>query len=185
MATTVARTMSVEEFLELPDEGCQQYELVQGELIEMPGSGFEHSAINALLILELGLYNRQHKLGVITSSDGAFVLNRETRTVLVPDVAFTRADRLPPQGERTGVLDLVPDLVIEVASPSDSANRISEKVREYLDAGVKLAWVVYPKRQMVQVFTPDRNSRLLYEDDTLDGGDVLPGFEMRVGEIFE
>ena len=96
MATIVARTMSVEEFLELPDDGCQ-YELVQGELIEMPGSGFEHSALNALLILEPGLYNRQHKLGVITSSDGAFVLNRETRTVLVSDVAFTGSDRLPPQ----------------------------------------------------------------------------------------
>ena len=184
MATTVVRSMSVEEFLALPDDGCQ-YELVQGELIEMPGSGFEHSAINALLILELGLYNRQHKLGIVTSSDGAYVLNRETRTVLVPDVAFTRIDRLPPPGERTGVLELVPDLVIEVASPSDSANRISEKVREYLDAGVRLVWVFYPKRRMAQVFTPDRNSRLLYEDDILDGGDVLPGFEMRIGDVFE
>jgi hypothetical protein len=62
---------------------------------------------------------------------------------------------------------------------------ISEKVREYLDAGVKLAWVVYPKRRMVQVFTLDRNSRLLYEDEILDGGDVLPGFEIRVGVMFE
>jgi Uma2 family endonuclease len=185
MATTAARLMSVEEFLELPDDDCKQYELVRGELIEMPGSGFEHSAINALLILELGIYNRQHKLGVITSSDGAFVLNRETRTVLVPDVAFTRTDRLPPQGERAGVLDLVPDLVIEVASPSDSANRISEKVHEYLDAGVQLIWVVFPRQRMVQVYTPDRTSRLLYEDDVLGGGDVLPGFEMRIGDIFE
>ncbi|HEX5163775.1 MAG TPA: Uma2 family endonuclease [Thermomicrobiales bacterium] len=184
MATTAARTMSVEEFLQLPDDGCQ-YELVQGELIEMPGSGFEHSAINAFLILELGIYNRQHRLGVITSSDGAYVLNRETRTVLVPDVAFTRADRLPPPGERAGVLELVPDLVVEVASPNDSANMISEKVREYLDAGVQLVWVVFPKRRMLQVFTPDQNSRLMYEDDIVDGGDVLPGFELRVGAIFE
>jgi len=184
MATTAARTMTVEEYLALPDDGCQ-YELVQGELIEMPGSGFEHSAINALLIMKLGLFVRQHKLGVVTSSDGAYVINRETRTVLVPDVAFTRENRLPPPSERTGVLELVPDLVIEVASPNDSANMISEKVREYLDAGVQLAWVVFPRRRMVQVYTPDRTSRLLYEDDTLDGGDVLPGFEMRVGEIFE
>jgi len=185
MATTVARTMSVEEFLELPNDGCQQYELVQGELVEMPGSGFEHSDISLGLGSELRTFVRQHTLGRVTGSDGAYILNREERTVLVPDAAFVRADRLPPPDERAGILELAPDLVVEVASPNDSANMISEKVREYLDAGVKLVWVVFPKRRMVQVFTPDRNSRLLYEDDDLDGGDVLPGFKMRVGAIFE
>ncbi len=184
MATTTARLMSIEEFLALPDDGCQ-YDLIQGELIEMPGSGFEHSAIGAFLIQVLGVFVRRNKLGVVTSSDGAYLLNRENRTVLIPDVAFVRADRLPPPGERSGILELVPDLVVEVASPNDSANMISEKVREYLDAGVRLVWVVFPKRQMVQVYTPDRASRLLYADEVLDGGDVLPGFEMRVGEIFE
>lgn len=176
--------MSVEEFLALPDDGCQ-YELVQGELIEMPGSGFEHSDIGLGLGAELRAFVRKHSLGRVTGSDGAYVLNREKRTVLVPDAAFVRADRLPPPGERSGVLELVPDLVIEVASPNDSANMISEKVREYLDAGVQLVWVVFPKRRMVQIYTPDRSSHLLYEDDVLDGGDVLPGFEMRVGAIFE
>ena len=176
--------MTVEEYLALPDDGCQ-YELVQGALIEMPGSGFEHSDIGLGLGAELRAFVRQRGLGRVTGSDGAYILNREERTVLVPDAAFVRADRLPPPGERSGVLELAPDLVVEVASPNDSANMISEKVREYLDAGVQLAWVVFPRRRMVQVYTPDRTSRLLYEDDTLDGGDVLPGFEMRVGEIFE
>jgi Uma2 family endonuclease len=184
MATTVARTMSVEEYLALPDDGCQ-YELVQGELIEMPGSGFEHSDIGLGLGAELRTFVRKHKLGRLTGSDGAYILNHEQRTVLVPDAAFVRADRLPPPGERASVLELAPDLVVEVASPNDSANMISEKVREYLDAGVCLVWVVLPKRKMVNVYTQSQAGVLLYEDDTLDGGDVLPGFEMRVGEIFE
>lgn len=184
MATTAARLMSVEEFLALPDDGCQ-YDLIRGELNTMPGSGFDHSDIGLGLGGALRAFARQHGLGRVTGADGAYILNHETRTVLVPDAAFVRTDRLPPPGERTKVLEIVPDLVVDVASPNDSANVIAEKVREYLDAGVRLVWVVLPKRRMVQVFTPDRTSRLLYEDDFVDGGDVLPGFQMRVGEIFE
>jgi Uma2 family endonuclease len=176
--------MSVEEFLALPDDGCQ-YDLIRGELITMPGSGFDHSDIGLGLGGSLRTFARQHNLGRVTGADGAYILNRENRTVLVPDAALVRADRLPPPGERSKILDLVPDLVVEVASPNDSANMISEKVREYLDAGVRLVWVVLPKRRMVNVYTQDQSGRLLYEDDILDGGDVLPGFEMRVGEIFE
>ena len=81
-------------------------------------------------------------------------------------------------------LELAPDLAVEVVSPSDSANEIQEKVNEYLDVGVRLIWVVYPIQHTVTVYAADRAGRLLNEADTLDGGDVLPGFSLAVADIF-
>ncbi|HYI15958.1 MAG TPA: Uma2 family endonuclease, partial [Thermomicrobiales bacterium] len=82
-------------------------------------------------------------------------------------------------------LELAHDLAVEVVSPSDSANDVQEKVREYLDYGVQLIWVVHPIQRTVTVFRPDRSAHVFYEEDTLDGGDVLPGFSLSVATIFE
>lgn len=81
-------------------------------------------------------------------------------------------------------LELAPDLVVEVVSPSDRMHDVSIKVRLYLDAGTQLVWIVQPSLKTVTVYFPDHTARTLSIDDDLDGGDVLPGFTIAVAELF-
>ena len=103
--------------------------------------------------------------------------------LLAPDVSFVRADRLPD--EEGSFPDLAPDLAIEVGSPGDTRPEVEEKVREYLAGGVLLVWVFDPVRRTVRVRGADGTDRVLTEDGELDGGDVLPGFRVRVSTLFE
>jgi Uma2 family endonuclease len=94
-------------------------------------------------------------------------------------------DRLPPPAQRRRFLELAPDLAVEVVSPSDSANAVHEKVLEYLSAGVQLVWVVHPIQRTVTVYSEGPVAHVLSEGDTLNGGDLLPGFSLAVADIFE
>ena len=84
-----------------------------------------------------------------------------------------------------GYAEVIPDLVVEVASPSDSSQSLKEKAMMWLDFGVPLVWVGHPDTRMVDVYLSSREVRTLSEEDTLDGGDVLPGFTCQVREIFD
>jgi Uma2 family endonuclease len=92
---------------------------------------------------------------------------------------------LPPLEQRSRFLELAPDLVVEVASPSDRWTEIKDKVMEYLRHGVALVWIADPRLQQVTVYTSDRGPRVFTIEDQLDGGSVLPEFRMAVAEIFE
>jgi Uma2 family endonuclease len=186
MATTEPRTTTLltpDDLMALPDDGSR-YELIEGELVELPMSSFESSDIAVGIASALRNFAHPRGLGRVAGADGAYIVARDPYAVRSPDASFVRADRLPPPEERTRFLELAPDLAVEVVSPSDRADDVNDKVREYLDVGVKLIWVVHPRRRMVTVYTPDRVAHLLYEDDTLDGGDVLPGFQVPVADIF-
>jgi len=176
--------LTADDLLAMPEDG-NRYELIRGELVSTPMSSYESSDIAAGIVTVLRTYAHTHRLGRVTGADGAFILARDPYTVRIPDVSFVRIDRLPPPAQRRQFLELAPDLAVEVVSPSDSANAVQEKVREYLDYGVQLIWVVHPAQRTVTVYTADRNARVLYEDEALDGGDVLPGFTLTVAEIFE
>ena len=123
-------------------------------------------------------------MGSGVGANTGFFLSREPETVVAPDAAVVRADRLPPRSERTGYLDLVPDLVVEVVSPSDSQPEIDAKVGLYLAAGARLVWVAYPRPRSVRVHRPGREPVELSEGDVLDGEDVLPGFRLPVADAF-
>ncbi|MDP9363937.1 MAG: Uma2 family endonuclease [Chloroflexota bacterium] len=111
-------------------------------------------------------------------------LAHEPDTVVAPDVAFVRAERLPSPSERRGFSPVVPDLAVEVVSPSDRQAKVDEKVALYLAAGVPLLWVAYPRRRVVRVHRPGREPVELGEGDVLDGEDVLPGFRLPVADVF-
>ncbi|HLY32633.1 MAG TPA: Uma2 family endonuclease, partial [Ktedonobacterales bacterium] len=126
------------------------YEIVEGELIRMAGSGIDASEIAARLIYYLMGFVLPRGLGRITSSDGTYDLTRPgdpTDTALVPDVAFVQAGRLPARNPGYGKVS--PDLVAEVASPSQSRPEMNTKAQFYLDRGVRLVWVLWPNRQEV------------------------------------
>lgn len=182
--TTVATTklMTAAALYELPETG--RFELIQGELVESEWLGFERSTVGVEIGYHLGKHVKDRGLGMITGANGGYLLATAPDTVLTPDIAFVRAERLPPRDERVGFLELAPDLAVLVLSPSDTIVPIVVRVHTYLVLGVALLWLVDPVERSVRVFTTDDLPRTLGIDDTLDGGDVLPGFTVKVAALF-
>ena len=176
--------MTAEELYELPDDGMR-HELVEGELRAMPPAGFEHGSVAADLLIRVGSFVYAQKLGVVLAAETGFVLRRGPDTVRAPDVAFVRADRVPPREERRTFAELAPDLVAEVTSPYDRVGEVNGKVAQWIDAGVRLVWVVDPETRVVVAHQPGGVAHLLREGDILDGNDVLPGFRLPLSELFD
>lgn len=179
----MTKQTTVEELERMPDDHYQ-YDLIRGELRRMSPTGFVHLQVVGTVTRVVGTFAFERELGIV-GGEGGFVLARDPDTVLAPDVAFVRKDRLPPEGEREGFARLAPDLAVEVLSPSDTVAKIEQKIDTYLAGGVRLVWALDPRRRTVRVRGADGADRLLTEDDELDGEDVLPGFRSRVGKLFE
>jgi Uma2 family endonuclease len=163
----------------------ERYELVEGVLVPMsPPPGFEHGETIGNITFLVTRFVRAHRLGHATGAETGYRLRRNPDTVRAPDFAFVARGRVTPDMDRTRYLDLAPDLVVEVVSPSDSAADINTKVLAYLDAGVRLVWVVYPRSSTVAVHRPGGAWELLRAADEISGEDVLPGFICRVSELF-
>jgi Uma2 family endonuclease len=182
MSTTTQLT-TAEELLSMPDDGFR-YELVEGELRRMSPAGHSHGRIGMVLALALGNYVRDKKLGSIYLAETGFKLKTNPDTVRAPDVSFIRQERVEQVGDTEGFWPGAPDLAIEVNSPGDRVGEVEEKVQEWLDADTKLVWVVSPKLRVVTVYRSLTDISTLTEKDTLDGGDVVPGFQFPVAELF-
>ena len=164
----------------LPSDG-RKWEWVDGEAVLVP-TGFEHDAI-AGLVYRL-LFDLAVGFGVLTISQAGFRM--ESGNVRSPDVCFTRFERLP-RGERLpgGYLDFAPDLCVEVISRSETRDDRARKVREYFASGASLVWELFPATKSVQVHEVGVESvRTLAETDTLDAGELIPGFSCRVADCF-
>jgi len=164
-------------------QGEIDYELVRGEVRPVTPVTYDHRRFVGRLLVRVGGFVEEHDLGDV-GPEGGFVLERDPLTLLAPDISFVRKERSPPLEERAGFPQLAPDLGIEVLSPSNSALEMEERVALYLEAGVRAVWIFNPERRTVTTHRPDGVARTLRADDTLDGGDVLPGFSVRVGELF-
>jgi Uma2 family endonuclease len=105
--------------------------------------------------------------------------------LLAPDIAFVRTERLPSPGEQLGFLELAPDIAIEIISPWDRPSRITEKVLEYLRAGVAEVWLIDPEERTLAVHRPDLTVRTFGGDDEFAGSEVLAGFRLPLGELFD
>ena len=180
-----APRMTVADLLRLPDDGFQ-YEVVEGKLIRMPPSGIDASHLAVRLIIELGAYVRDRRLGVVTGADGTYEL--APGTGLAPDVAFLPAGRVPPPNspEYRQAARGAPALAVEVASPTQYRPEMAAKARRYLGAGSLLVWVVWPKRQQIDVWRPGNTqpSMTLGIGDAVDGEDVVPGFRYPLADLF-
>lgn len=177
--------LTLEEFYALVEAGEQDIELSKGRLVRKYGElmsppGEDHGSIALEVGFHLKLYIQQH--GGRAGVESGIILSREEATVRSPDVYFTSKERLSPSS--SGFIRTIPDLAVEVVSPNDTAAEVSEKVDEYLEFGVKLIWVIYPHARKVAVYSSDGRFRTLASGQTLDGGDVLPGFSVPVDQIF-
>jgi Uma2 family endonuclease len=174
--------LTAEELFELPDDGLR-HELVEGELRTRTPAGAEHGRVAARITARLVDHAEEHGLGEAYGAETGFVLHRGPDTVRAPDVAFVAADRLPPEPE-PGFGRIVPDLVVEVVSPSDRASEVASKAAMWLDAGVRLVWVVDPQARLAAVHHPGGLVTVLRADGVLDGEDVLPGFRLPLSTVF-
>ena len=132
----------------------------------------------------LGNFVEAQGLGEIVVGDSGFVLDREEQTLRGPDVAFISRERIPAEGLPDDWWEGAPDLAVEIVSRTQTAHDLARKALEYLQAGTKMVWVVDPESKTVAVYTPPNHIRVLREDETLDGGEVLPNFQIRVGDLF-
>jgi Uma2 family endonuclease len=175
-------TATEKDVLKVLDRENRPCELVDGTLVEKP-MGYEESEIAATIIIFLGSFVRRHKLGIVTGPDGTIRLFRGL--VRIPDVAFASWDSFPGRKRpRAPIPQLAPDLVVEVMSKRNTKGEMSRKLREYFEAGVRLVWMVDPKKKTVRAHTAVDRSVLLTEDQSLDGGAVLPGFILPLTELF-
>ncbi len=169
------------------DDEAKRYELDEGELIIMAPAGDKHGLLAAEALLLIGPFVKEHKLGKVTAAETGFVLWTNPKTgrsvVRAPDVGFISTARLVPQTGK--FFPIPPDLAVEVVSPNDTATQIRRKANQYLKAGTRMVIVVYPDDQLVDVYQPSQPIRTYGIDDTLDGGDVLPGFQLSIRELFE
>jgi Uma2 family endonuclease len=176
------KTWTDEEFMALPEDG-HRYELVNGALVDMGNSGMEHGEIGSFLGGNLAIYARSNKLGRVCDSSTAFAM--KTGNKRSPDVSFVAKERL--QGVRRlpkGFFQGAPDLAVEVLSPNNTVEEIHDKIVEYFENGTRLVWVIHPDEQYVLVYHSPSPDRLLRLEDSLDGGDVVPGFTLPVAELF-
>ncbi|HAX24544.1 MAG TPA: Uma2 family endonuclease [Chloroflexi bacterium] len=179
---TTTRHYTIDDLAAIEEPG--RYDLIRGELLKMPPAGGDHSEIGVNLIYLLWGHVRRDEVGRVYGPDAGFLLARDPDVLLSPDAAFVRNDRLPPSGGRQGFLMLAPDVAVEIVSPSDRASAVDAKVAEYLRAGTQLVLVVQPELRSIAVWTPDQRARVYREADEIDFGDVLPGFRLRVSDVF-
>ncbi len=179
--STTTRLVTAEQLFEMPDS---HYELVKGELRKMSPSGFRHGAVIMNLGGPLHQFVKTNHLGVVCGSETGFVLERNPDTVLAPDIAFVRKNRIPLEGLPQTFWDGAPDLVVEVLSPSDTVREVEEKVDAWLSLGALAVWAANPKRKSVTVHRRNTAPRVLTEGDILEGEDLVPGFRINVADIF-
>ncbi len=180
--------ITAERFLELVEE--PQYEdcvleLVEGAIVEMSKPTRKHGIITMRLAMKIANYVEAHELGEVPAAETGFILERNPYgrdTVRGLDIAFVGKSRASDPPDYTWY-EMGPDLAVEVISPNNKAGDIHLKVMQLLNAGTRLIWLIYPESRTIVTHTAS-GANTLSETDTLSGGEVLPGFELRVGDIF-
>jgi Uma2 family endonuclease len=168
--------------IDLADRKVRLCELVDGILVEKAMGSME-SVLAIEIASLLRNWVKPRKLGTVLGEAG--MLRLAPGLIRIPDVAFLSKDKFPGgRFPRDSAWSLAPDLAIEVLSPGNTDEEMTEKLHDYFNAGTRLVWYVDPRKRQVQVFTSPISSRIVTQDQTLDGGDVLPGFELSLKELF-
>ncbi len=172
-----------DEFIQRADLGDTIYELIAGEIVEVPSNPFV-SHIGGSIRFFIRLFIRENNIGgYVTGADGGYQVAGER---YAPDVAYISRAR-QPELARTGYNPNPPELAVEVISDEgnlDEQRGLRRKITNYLAAGT-IVWVVFPFSQMIEVHAPGQPMRICGLADTLDGGDILPGFQLPARDIFE
>lgn len=167
--------------MSFPDK---QVELVRGVVIVREPPGTWHGRVAGRFFRRVEDFARARGLGEVFPQDTGFKIARDPDTVRGPDLAFVsreRAEAIP----REGYAELAPDLVAEIVSPGDRPGEVLAKVSDWLEAGTRLVWLLYPHRPELRIYRADGTMSILGPDDILDGEGVLPDFALRVRELLD
>lgn len=170
-----------EDLLTMPDGN--RYELEDGQLVER-GMGSEASFASSKIIILLGHFALQNRLGMVFDSEASYRCFPNNK-VRKPDVSFIRVGRFPGGRVPVGHINFAPDLAVEVVSPTDLHYYTDRKIDEYLKAGTRLVWIVNPEIRTVLIYRADGSIVGVRESGELDGEDVVPGFRCAVSAVFE
>lgn len=188
MTTTVTtappetKLITGEELLAMGDIGpC---ELIDGRIIYMSPTGVEHGIVEFSLGAELAGFVRGGRLGWVMGGEVGIYTRRNPDRVRGADVVFISKQRLPHKPQK-GFLAAAPELIVEIMSPDDRWQDVSEKIEEYFSIGVQWVWIVEPDNRAVRVYHSPTEARKLGEGDALKGEGVLAGFELPVAKLFE
>jgi len=179
---TTQTLLTADELLRLSADGGR-YELVAGELRTMSPTGWEHGGLAAIFTTYLTMHVLHEKLGRVLTGEPGFVLATGPDTVLAPDVAFVRVERL--EAAEHGFYRGAPDLAVEIISPSDRYTEVEEKVASWLASGTRMVVVVNPRRRTLTVHRSATAVRHLTVEDRLDGEDVVLGWSLAVRDLFD
>ena len=184
MATATTELLTADDLLRLNSQGVKG-ELIRGVLCETVSVGEEHGHISGIFITFLNVHIRPQKLGRAGGTDVGVLIQRNPDMVREPDVYYVSAERLPLGVRVQGYLEVMPELVVEIVSPSDRQEAVNDKTTMWLAHGALMVVEVYPAERAVMVHRPGIPAVTLTGDDALDGGDVLPGFSLPLSEIFD
>jgi Uma2 family endonuclease len=178
MAVTIP-LLTAEQYLEAANRWS---ELIDGVIIDLSPPGGPHSFYQSEVIAVL---KRAQAAGVgIAVGELGCIIRRNPDAVRAPDAAFIRIERLPTGRIPSGFWNGAPDLAVEVVSPSDRPGEIQTKIRDWIEAGARQVWIIYSDSRTVQVVRSLLDRVTLAANDTIDGGDAIPGFSCRVSELF-
>jgi Uma2 family endonuclease len=181
MATVISAPVTLEEFARLPKDGAC-HEMNAGELLTLPPPKSLHALV-ALAILEpLQQHMGKQGTGRVLPEAG-YLLSRDPLTIRQPDVSVISRERIRAS-DPDSYFEGAPELAVEVVSPSDSAEDLDIKTKQYLQNGARQVWILYPKTQTVHVFSRGAATVILDKDQTLEGGELLPGFTVPVASLF-
>ena len=179
---TKPQLLTAADLLRLHGQGIKG-ELIRGELRATVATDLRHGEIAAAMGAILLAYVRPRRLGRVFGSDAGVLLERNPDTVREPDVAYVSAERLPPDAAISGYCPVVPDLVVEIVSPSDGPAAADNKAAMWLRYGARAALVLNPETLAISIRRPARPAVILTIDDTLELDDILPGFACPVRDI--
>jgi len=181
--TTETKPITAEELFHMPDDGYR-YELIRGELKQMTPAGYQHGRLVMNISTPLDQHVRNHNLGTVCTAETGYKIASNPDSVLAPDISFITRERVLQVGDIKEFWPGSPDLVVEVISPSDTHSEVEKKVFEWLEAGTRMVVTVTTPNRIVSVYRSRTDIVFLTEEDTLEGGDVVPGWEIAVKDIF-
>jgi Uma2 family endonuclease len=173
-------TATIDDLLNMPEDGMK-HELVDGEILVSP-TGVRHSEIAGKILYIIAGFLEESPIGkVLTPDVGIWLSDGNLRS---PDVTFVRNEKLPDGKSPDTFGEFVPDLAVEVLSPKDSMRQVASKIGEFLDCGIPMVWLVDPAGETVTVYRSLSDTQRLGRENTITGGQILPGFRCRVARFF-
>jgi len=176
-------TATMDDLIRTQNDSLRRCELVDGSIVEKEPMGAKEALFAMYLGGLISRFAEEHDLGVVLGPDGLTKMDEDL--VRIPDLSFVPWSRIPNEEfPDDAISKIIPTLTVEIVSRSNSEQEIARRLNDFFKAGVKLVWVIDPRKHLARVYTSETRYKVIDETGTLDGGRVLPGFKLPLIKIF-